>query len=658
MFTRLALLAVSLLPFVNPLIGTRGTGNASPAASYPFGMMQLGPEKVSDSLILGFTHLDGSGLGKTSDLLVMPATGLSDTTSCTAYTSAYSNENASPGYYSVYLEKPGVLARMTVGRRAGMHEYTFRQDDEPCLIIDLRNGDKLVESGIYRDKSNPYVIWGRKISAPETGAQEFCFYMKFSRPIVSSRIDSTGAVLHFKPARNNVVGVRIGISSVSCQNAAENFLEENIESFESLKNYTEDEWNCFLGTVDCPFEDENRKTIFYTSLYRCGTRPSLYNDINGEYWCRDKNIWTTVLFDRYTVTSPPEMSRGFYPLIRKLSPEMDAEFICSMLAIFKEDGKLPRHCAPVIADAVAAGVQGFPPIDALAALVESSVADEPGLISFRENGCVIEDDGAESVAGTLEYAYDDWCIAQIARTLMAAIKEGNTRQALENIYDRFMASAQNWRNVFDPKTGTLRSRRNGQWGASSPAVFVPHDIMGLMRAMGGPTAFRARLDSLTKDIKGFPESMQYIPGLYALAGRQDVCDTLVERLMGECFRNAPDGLDGSDEFGQMSAWYVLNALGEYSLCPGSSGPQKTWVAKTIVVNPVFVMESDVVVDSLQVGIGNIDVGCKAWYTIDGGEAIPYEGPFEITGPCMLECWAENQAGLRSFINKCQIYGVQ
>jgi|GEM_PF-2383591 len=311
-----------------------------------------------------------------------------------------------------------------------------------------------------------------------------------------------------------------------------------------------------------------------------------------------------------------------------------------------------------IADAVAAGVQGFPPIDALAALVESSVADEPGLISFRENGCVIEDDGAESVAGTLEYAYDDWCIAQIARTLMAAIKEGNTRQALENIYDRFMASAQNWRNVFDPKTGTLRSRRNGQWGASSPAVFVPHDIMGLMRAMGGPTAFRARLDSLTKDIKGFPESMQYIPGLYALAGRQDVCDTLVERLMGECFRNAPDGLDGSDEFGQMSAWYVLNALGEYSLCPGSSGPQKTWVAKTIVVNPVFVMESDVVVDSLQVGIGNIDVGCKAWYTIDGGEAIPYEGPFEITGPCMLECWAENQAGLRSFINKCQIYGVQ
>lgn len=707
----LVALLLSLLPYVNPMIGTGGHGHTFPGAAFPFGSVQLGPDTrpdfsswdsaagyhYADSLIYGFshTHLSGSSVGDWCDLLVMPAVGMPDNLDKKQYASPFSHdtEKTSPGYYEVFLEKPQVKARMTVGQRLAMHEYTFPDGSTPMLVIDLAHGDGLVEGVVKMEKLNNHSIFGQRRSTGWTHNQDLYFYMEFSRPVMHASIDSTGAVLTFKPGKHNVLTVRVGISSVSCNNARLNMLEDYTEGvdFDTIHLRTAREWEGFLSTVDCPFEDDKHKTIFYTALYHCAIHPSLYGDIEGSYRGCDGNIVNTV-FDRYSVFPLWHTYRGVHPLLADLSPDLTYAFLDSFNAIYYEQGKLPLsevsgcetpgltgyHSAPMIADCVARGLTDYDVSLKLAQLVISSSITEPGMAAFRTSGCVQADEAGESVSRTLEYAYDDWCVAQVAKYLMETTGPGGDKyDAYKEIYDNYMTSCQYWRNLFDPVTGVVRPRANGRWlepfdpyeasghftegNAWQNTFDVPHDIVGLMRALGGRSGLTARLDAFFETPGQLAEGVipGHIPYLYRFAGKPEKAGEVVTKLMEERYSDGPDGLCRPDGFGELSAWYVLSALGTYPVCPGSREDELTWVPKTIVVNPVFEMETDVIEDTLTVGIANIDTGCRAWYRIGAeGEFTLYEGPFVINRPCRLEAYAAAPDGRKSFIVKSTIKSKQ
>lgn len=702
----LAALLLSVLPYVNPMIGTGGHGHTFPGAAYPFGSVQLGPDTrrdvsdrdgsagyhYSDSLIYGFshTHLSGSGTGAFCDLLIMPAADMPDTLDRAMYASPFSHstEVASPGYYEVFLEKPRVRARMTVGQRAAMHEYTFPDDVTPMLVIDLAHGDSLTEGTVKMDRNNSYSVYGQRKSAGWAHTRNLYFYIEFSRPVIHAEIDSTGAVLTFRPGKQKKLTVRVGLSSVSCNNARINMMEECMDGgeFDTLRLRTAQEWNKFLSTVDCPFEDDRHRTIFYTALYHCAIHPSLYSDFDGSYMgCNGQMM--NAAFDRFTIFPLSHTFRGVHPLLADLSHEMAYTFLDSFNAIYQEQGKMPvsevagcetpdrtgYHSAPVVADCVARGLTDFDVTLRLAQLAISSNITEPGMAAFRTEGCIQADDAGQSVSRTLEYAYDDWCVAQIARFVMDNIGPGEKYDACKMLYERFMVSCQYWRNLFDPVTGVVRPRANGRWlepfdpdeasghfsegNAWMNTFMIPHDIVGLMRALGGRSGLISRLDAFFGDPGQMGAGIipHHIPHLYSFAGRPERTVEVVKDLMETLYSDSPDGLCRPDGFGEASAWYVLNALGTYPVCPGAREDELTWVPKTIVVNPVFEMETDEITDTLTVGISNIDQGCRAWYRIgQESEFRMYEGPFLIDGPCLLESYAMAPDGRKSFIVKSVI----
>lgn len=719
----LAVLLASILGYVNPFIGTDGHGHTFPGAAYPFGMMQLSPDTrpragdwdgcsgyhYSDSLIYGFshTHLSGTGCDDLCDVLLMPVAGeLSDSLDRSEYCSPFSHdrEKATPGFYSVFLEKPRVLAKMTVGQRAGMHEYTFPESVGPKLVLDLRHRDRLLESEIHFSGNCAY---GVRRSASWSQDQTVYFYMEFSHQVLQHKDIEGASLISFKPHKNNVLKVRVGISSVSVTSAHNNLLAEEFYSFDELLKRTEQEWENYLSVLKCPSEDEEVRKCFYTALYHTAIHPSLYSDADGGYTGMDRKLHYALDFDRYTVFSLWDTFRGLHPLLCELSPELTLCFINSFLSIFREGGKMPvwelqgyetncmigYHSAPVIADALARGIDGFDVDLALSALVNSSMKDEFGLGSFRRNGLVLADDEHESVSKTLEYAYDDWCVAQVIKWLLEHPDRTRFKaEDLEATYSQYMTSAQYWRNVFDPSTGFMRARLNGRWlTAFDPrevnnhytegnswqySFFVPHDVAGLMRAMGGPTKFCAKLDSLfsapTKttgrtqaDITGQigqyahgNEPSHHIPYLYAMAGKPEKTEEVVSRILSELYDSSPEGLCGNDDCGQMSAWYVLSTLGLYPVCPGATSDAMTFVPKTIVVNPVFEMESDIFEGEMTVGISNIDAGARAFYRIGDGDFQQYTGPFVITDGGELECYSEAADGSRSFVTRTSVRRIR
>lgn len=712
----LAIILASVLGYVNPFVGTDGHGHTFPGAAYPFGMMQISPDTrpntgdwdgcsgyhYSDSLIYGFshTHLSGTGCDDLCDVLLMPVTGFAaDSIRREEYRSPFSHEEekASPGYYEVFLEKPRVLARMAVGSRAGVQEYIYPEGVAPQIILDLNHRDYLLDNNLtFYDNA----VCGARISSSWAKRQTLYFYIEFSHRIQSHRESGAASVLTFKVHKDNVIRCRIGISSVSVAAARENLIEENITTLEKLQEKTAAEWNRFLSLLECPSEDEEVRKCFYTALYHVGIHPSLYSDSDGGYTGMDGMPHFTDGWDRFTIFSLWDTFRGLHPLLCELSPDLTLQFINSFLSIFTESGKLPvwelwgnetdcmigYHSAPVFAEALSRGICDFNVDLALSALVNSSLLDERGMRSFRTNGLVLADDEHESVSKTLEYAYDDWCVAQVAAWLLdhpdrTIFKE----EALREVYEAYMKTSQYWRNVFDPSTGFMRARLNGRWltpfdpaevnvnytegNSWQYSFFVPHDIVGMMRAMGGPSGLCAKLDSLfsaSEETKGLGlsditgrigqyahgnEPSHHIPYLYALAGKPEKTKEIVDKILSNLYSSTPDGLCGNDDCGQMSAWYVLSLLGRYPECPGVEPGTLTYVPKTIVVNPVFEMEREAFVDSLIVSISNIDVGAKAWWRTGDGEFVPYTGPFVVFASSELECYSEMPDSRKSFTTR-------
>ena len=500
----LAVLLISLLPFVNPFVGTDAHGHTFPGAVYPFGMIQLSPDTrplpgdwdgcsgyhYSDEVIYGFshTHLSGTGCDDWCDILVTPGGKPSHF--------SHEREAASPGYYEVWLEDTQVMARLAAGQRNAWHSYTFRKGTPATLRIDLKHRDPLDDWQLEVEGNR---CWGHRTSSSWARGQQVHFYMEFSAPVVSVEREDAAATLRFK---GNEVDVKVGISSVSWQNARDNLESDRPASLKRLRKRTGKAWEQYLAKVPCPYKDKEHRARFYTALYHTAIHPTLYSDANGEYRGMDGKVHKAEGWQRYTVFSLWDTFRGLHPLLTEIEPQRTVDFIQSMLSIWREGGKLPvwelsgyetdcmigYNSAPVIADAMARGLKGIDYEEAFQALLASSQRDDFGLGSFRRNGLVLADDEHESVSKTLEYAYDDWCVAQVALRL------GHMEE-----YERYMTSSQYWKNVLDPETGFMRARLNGRWfspfdprevnnnyteaNSWQYSFFVPHDISGIIAAL-------------------------------------------------------------------------------------------------------------------------------------------------------------------------------
>ncbi len=733
--------------FVNPFVGTDEHGHTFPGAAWPFGMVQLGPDTrvntwdgcsgyhYSDEVILGFTHthLSGTGCLDWGDVLVMPVRDyVLDSLDRNVYSSPFSHkrEIATPGYYKVYLDKPDVWAKMTVGRRCGMQVYSYGEGGSVQVLIDLQHRDPLQGSEIRRVGDR--TIAGFRRSHSWADRQTVHFYIEFDTDIVDYKaFGDEGALLTF-PAGTKAVKIKSAISSVSSENAQLNLESEISPEDWDFSGRCADArlaWENYLGKIEVRGHHRDLRT-FYTALYHTAIHPSLYSDANGEYLGMDRQVHKAEGFDRYTVFSIWDTFRAEHPLFCLIERGLTEDFLRSFLCIWKEGGKLPiwelsgheTNCmigynsVSVIADAMAKGiVDAWDPADVeelLRAAVASSRKAEFGLDVYREYGCVIADLEHESVSKTLEYAYDDWCVAQIASYVLSRA-DCNYPEAAA-IRDEYLASSLYYRNVFDPATGFMRARLNGcfltpfdphevnnhytEANCWQYSFFVPHDIAGHIALLGGEEAYCAKIDSLFNasektsgrtqvDITGLigqyahgNEPSHHIAWLYAYAGHPEKTASMVRRILREQYSARPDGLCGNEDCGQMSAWYVMSSMGLYSVCPGQPelvrtkpffrkvvihledgtdmlisrsdairSYEPTSVDAPMVTNPVFVSSSERFYDNASV---KIEGGEGIFWSLNGGPAMPYEGEITLGESCTLEAFRETPEGRSKLVRSC------
>ena len=602
--------------YVNPFVGTDGHGHTFPAATLPFGMIQAGPDTrlngwdgcsgyhYSDSVILGFTHthLSGTGCLDYGDVLLMPT--IDDNV---ASRFSHASEKAAPGYYEVTLTDRNINVRIAAGRRMAMHEYSYPEDAARRVWLDLNHRDRLM--GSFIEKAGDNAVRGWRQSRSWARSQDVYFYAEFSEPFAGVQFrDSSSLMLDFA-AGKKALKVRIAISSVSCENARENLRAENNEkdwNLDDLRLKAAKAWNNWLSRIDVKGTDEQCRT-FYTALYHCAIHPSLYSDANGEYRGMDRRIHKAEGYDRYTVFSVWDVFRAEFPLLNLIGRDYVPHFLESMLSIYREGGSLPKwelagnetntmigfNAVSILADAF---VKGTLPAGRLEEFYEAAkaTADYPdeSLRLFSENGFDPAGDDDQSVSKTLEYAYDYWCMATMAKAL-----------GREDDYCNYIRLSQYWKNVYDPESAFMRPREQGRWAPDfNPSnvtshfteanswqysFFVPQDISGHITIMGGPDVYRAKLDSLFSadhsgiegqlvDVTGLVgqyahgnEPSHHVAYLYDFAGQPWKTQMLTRRICNEFYSSLPDGLCGNEDCGQMSAWYVLSTLGMYSVTPGT-----------------------------------------------------------------------------------------
>lgn len=633
-----------LTRYVSPFVGTAGHGHTYPGATRPFGMVQLSPDTrltgwdgcsgyhYSDSIIYGFshTHLSGTGISDYGDILLMPTVGevnlnaLNDDSPEKGYASRFQhrNETASPGYYSVRLDDDNILVELTATERAGLHRYTFPTTQQANIIIDLTHRDKVLDSGLRITGGDTIVGWRR--SQGWAKEQIVYFAIQFSHPIVKSGIavdnklvdglreargQNVKGYFRFDTRRTPEVLVRVGISSVDTNGAWLNLAAElNHKSFDKVKAEAAAAWNAELNKITVTGGSTAQLTNFYTALYHTMLAPNLFIDVDGRYRGRDLQIHKANGFQNYTVFSLWDTFRAAHPLYALIDQKRTRDFIKTFLVQYEQGGRLPvwelaanetdtmigYHAVSVIADAAVKGIDGFDLNKAFAAMKQSAeLRQHRGLGAYIDNGFIALEDERESVSKVLEYAYDDWCIAQVARML------GRTDD-----YQRYLARAQSYKNVFDPVSGFMRPRTNGNWiepfdprevtfafteaNSWQYTFFAPQDVSGLMRLMGGPRAFARKLDQMFAaesrttgreqvDITGLigqyahgNEPSHHVAYLYNYAGEPWKTQFRVRQIMDEFYKPSPDGLIGNEDCGQMSAWFVYSAAGFYPVTPGST----------------------------------------------------------------------------------------
>ena len=607
-----------LTRYVNPFIGTGGHGHTFPGAIVPYGMVQLSPDTrltgwdgcsgyhYSDSKIYGFshTHLSGTGILDYGDILLTPSVGR-------AYSGRFQhrNETATPGYYSVKLDDENVLAELTATARAGMHRYTFPATDDANIVIDLAHRDKVIDSNLEITSATKVVGWRRSQSWAKD--QIVYFALEFSQPFTAHSSTDTERQTSFRfDTRGGApVLVKVGISAVDVDGALKNLHAEiGHWDFDKVKSDARRMWNAELNKIAVTGGTVAQLTNFYTSLYHVMTAPNLFMDVDGRYRGRDFKTHVAKDFSNYTVFSLWDTFRAAHPLYTIIDRKRTRDFIKTFLVQYEQGGRLPvwelaanetdtmigYHAVSVIADAAVKGIDGFDLNKAFAAMKHSAeLREHRGLGAYIDQGFISTEYERESVSKVLEYAYDDWCIAQVAQ--MLGKKED---------YERYNARAQSYKNVFDRVSGFMRPRNNGGWvepfdprevtfafteaNSWQYTFFAPHDISGLVALMGGRGQFARKLDQLFTadsrttgreqvDITGLigqyahgNEPSHHMAYLYNYVGQPWKTQSRARQIMVQFYKPEPDGLIGNEDCGQMSAWYVLSAAGFYPVTPGET----------------------------------------------------------------------------------------
>ena len=621
---------------VNPFIGTGGHGHTYPGACMPFGMVQLSPDTrlsgwdgcsayhYSDSLIYGFshTHLNGTGCSDYGDILLMPAInpqgpGRDSRASLFHHT----DEEAQPGYYRVRLERWNILAELTATSRTGFHKYIYPGSSGNCVILDMEHRDMVLESQLEIVSSTE--IRGMRRSKAWATDQPVYFCIRFSEPFTDVKVYQTDdpsrpTILRDNKAKGNNIKavfyfgqtkellIKTGISATGTEGACRN-LEAELPGwdFGDACVKARQAWNRELAKIEVHGGTIEQRISFYTALYHCMINPNIFCDADGTYLGRDMKIHKADSLDYYTVFSLWDTYRAEHPLLTIIDRKRTSGFINTFLSQYRQSGRLPvwelwanetncmigYHSVSVITDAFMKGIGSFDPSLALQAMKHSAGENYGGLEYYRKYGYVPADKEHESVSKTLEYAYDDWCIAVMARAVGDSL-----------VWKEYLKRAQYYKNLFDPQTGFMRPRINGAWQTPfDPAevtfhyteanpwqysFYVPQDINGLAALYGGKKELTLKLDELFNtdsplsgrqqaDITGLVgqyahgnEPSHHMVYLFNYLNQPWKTQELSRKIMNTLYSNREDGLCGNEDCGQMSAWYVLSALGIYQVCPG------------------------------------------------------------------------------------------
>lgn len=634
--------------YVNPFIGTGAvhgglSGNNYPGATVPFGMIQLSPDTreapdwaqasgydYNDQTIYGFSHtrLSGTGASDLIDLLLLPTSD-----GRTSSNFSHTAEKAQPGYYQVMLADEGINAELTATTRTGIHRYSYPNGKEAQLIIDL---DHSANKGSWNRRIinsqirivNDHAIEGYRIITGWAKLRKVYFYIEFSSPILSSSLrdgdrqyentpvingSNLHAMLRFGKLNEKPLICKVALSPVSTDNARLNLKQE--ASHWDFNQYTTDAdrlWEKELEKINIQGTDL-QKTIFYTALYHTLIQPNTISDVNGEYMAAD---YTTRQLSaneiHYTTFSLWDTFRGAHPLYTLLNADRVTDFVKSMIRQYEYYGYLPiwqlwgqdnycmigNHSIPVIVDAILKGIPGIDIEKAYEAVYNSSVISHPNspFEVWEKYGYMPENIQTQSVSITLEQAFDDWCVAQLAK------KSGKNDD-----YERFMKRSAFYRNLFNPETGFFQSKNDkGEWiepfdpykyGANGGYPFtegnawqyfwyVPQNIPDLITLTGGNKAFTTKLDTfftvnhqsgeLNDNASGFVgqyahgnEPSHHVAYLYTCAGEPWKTQKYVAHIMNNLYNDTSSGYAGNDDCGEMSAWYIFGALGFYPVNPAS-----------------------------------------------------------------------------------------
>ncbi|UBZ09152.1 GH92 family glycosyl hydrolase [Leeuwenhoekiella palythoae] len=630
----------SLTSSVNPFIGTDGPGNTYPGATAPYGMVQLSPDIgtpgwdriagyfYQDSIISGFshTHLTGTGAGDLYDILVMPVNSKSSKRiEANGYRpfSAFNHqqESASAGYYQVELTDYEINVELTATPRVGIQRYTFPKDSASQVYVDLGyalNWDRATDT--YIKVVNNTTLEGYRKSTGWAKDERIYFVMQFSKPFESytlfegkNKVDqeATGAdtklILNYATAEAEQLVVKTALSTANIEGAYASLnTEASHFDFDAYRKQTEAVWEDQLSKIKITTEDQDQKALFYTMMYQSMLAPTLLSDPEGAYKGADDEVHTVQGFDRFDTFSLWDTFRAAHPLYTIIQQERLPDFIQSLLAHYKETGLLPvwsmqgnetnmmlgYHAVPVVVDAYFKGFD-FDAELAYEACKASATAADRSIPIYSKLGYVpaAEENEDWSVSKTLEYAYDDWCIAQFAKAL-----------GKKEDYKYFSKRAENWKKLHDKKTNFFRpkteenkfvepfiakeyTRFYSESNAWQYYWFVPQDIQGLIKKTGGSTAFKQKLDSMfslypkpTDKLPIFSTGMigQYNHGnepshhvayLYNYVDKPSKAQERIREILKTQYKNEPNGHCGNEDCGQMSSWYVFSALGFYPVNP-------------------------------------------------------------------------------------------
>lgn len=612
--------STNLTQYIDQRIGTGGHGHVFLGANVPFGYVQLGPSEHtrgwdwcsgyhdSDSVLIGFghQHMSGTGIGELGDVAFLPVLEASQK----EVVFSHANENVRPGYYAIKLKQPNVWVELTATKRAGFHRYTFGADTKQAkLILDLFQGigwDSPTDYAV--DETTATSIAGHRFSTGWAKNQKNFFVAEFSQPVTVEPLDSGRWMIRISDVTQPIL-IKVGLSAVSIANAKQNLKAEIPDwDFRKVVDAADEAWNEALAKVKIETSDPAARRIFYTSMYHSMIAPSVFSDVNGEYRGADGKVYKGD-FNNYTTFSLWDTYRAAHPLMTIIHKDMLTDIANTLVNIYRQQGKLPvwhlmgneTDCMvgnpgiPVLADLVLKGYVKDKE-SAFEAMKKSAMLDERGLGLLKQYGYLPydKDPEMETVAKGLEYALADDCVAKVARLLgkkADAKYFGERAKSYRHYFDkqtgfmRGVSSDGKFRTPFNPFSTVHRQDDYTEGNAWQYTWLVPHDVHGLVKLFGSEANFTTKLDSLfivdgtlgdnaSPDISGLigqyahgNEPSHHVLYMYNYVGQPWKAARLIRQTMKEMYKDELDGLSGNEDVGQMSAWYILSAMGLYQVEP-------------------------------------------------------------------------------------------